>query len=372
MLKIKNILLNIYKQIIYQIFILIYGKINLIIEIENNKDLDLEKVQITNNEYKIFYCKKSRLYTDRVHDTAIIYNNSVINGPTFQYRNNINAENKFNSVFIKGTPKLKKKIKGSVFSMLTGGGGNTNYWHWLFDVLPRLNILNRSTFDNSKIDFYLLPNLERKFQNETLDKLKIPKIKRLSSKDFKHFSADEIISTTHPYTLLNDPAKDSLDIPMWIIEFLRESFLKNNENQAKIKKFPNKFFIDRKDANSIDATSNRFIINQKDVLQKLQHSGFTKISLSDYSFSDQVNLFNNASYIVGLHGAGFANSVFCKPDTKILEFKPVNAGDMYKNLAFKCNLNYKEVVSKPKTINYNFRNASGDIEVDLDLLNKIL
>ena len=88
--------------------------------------------------------------------------------------------------------------------------------------------------------------------------------------------------------------------------------------------------------------------------------------------SSLVNLFNNASYVVGLHGAGFANSVFCKPDTKILEFKPVNAGDMYKNLAFKCNLNYKEVVSKPKTINYNFRNASGDIEVDLDLLNKVL
>ena len=94
--------------------------------------------------------------------------------------------------------------------------------------------------------------------------------------------------------------------------------------------------------------------------------------MSDYSFSEQVDLFSNASYVVGLHGAGFANTVFCKPNTKILEFKPINAGDMYKNLASKCDLNYKEIVSKPKTINYNFRNASGDIEVDLDLLNKTL
>ena len=46
-----------------------------------------------------------------------------------------------NIVFQKGTPKLKKKLKGSVFSLLTGGGGNENYWHWLFDVLPRFKIL---------------------------------------------------------------------------------------------------------------------------------------------------------------------------------------------------------------------------------------
>ena len=372
MFKIKNIFLNLYKQITYKIFVLIYGKINAILEIEEENDLDLEKIKIQNDEYKIYCCKTSRLYTDRVHDTAIIKTNSIINGPSFQYRNNINAECKVNSVFTKGTPRLKKKLKGKVFSLLTGGGGNTNYWHWLFDVLPRIHILNKSKLNNLEIDYYLLPNLERKFQNETLDMLKIPKKKRLSSKNFRHFSADEIISTTHPYTLLNDPLKDSLNIPIWIIEFLRKNFLLNNENQTKNKKFPNKIFINRKDANSTDAASNRFIINQKEVMQKLEDSGFRNLSLSDYSFSEQVDLFQNAKYIVGLHGAGFANIVFCKPDTKILEFKPINAGDMYKNLAIKCNLNYNEITSKPKTINYNFQNASGDIEVDLDLLNKTL
>ena len=48
-----------------------------------------------------------------------------------------------NIVLKKGTPRFKKKIKGKVFSLLTGGGGNENYFHWLFDVLPRLKILQK-------------------------------------------------------------------------------------------------------------------------------------------------------------------------------------------------------------------------------------
>ena len=39
-----------------------------------------------------------------------------------------------NIVFSKGTPRFKKRIKGNLFSLLTGGAGNHNYWHWMFDV----------------------------------------------------------------------------------------------------------------------------------------------------------------------------------------------------------------------------------------------
>ena len=31
----------------------------------------------------------------------------------------------------KADPDLKK-LNGKIFSLLTGGGGNQNYWHWLF------------------------------------------------------------------------------------------------------------------------------------------------------------------------------------------------------------------------------------------------
>ena len=31
-----------------------------------------------------------------------------------------------------------------MLSLLTGGAGNNNYWHWLFDVLPRIELSNLS------------------------------------------------------------------------------------------------------------------------------------------------------------------------------------------------------------------------------------
>ena len=71
-----------------------------------------------------------------------------------------NADVSENIVFQKGTPKLKKRLKGKTFSLLTGGG-NANYWHWLFDVLPRLKILEQK-INLSDIDF-LLPDLNENF-----------------------------------------------------------------------------------------------------------------------------------------------------------------------------------------------------------------
>ena len=74
-----------------------------------------------------------------------------------------------------------------------------NYWHWLFDVLPRLAILKKIT-DLREIDFFLFPDAKEKFQIETIEILKIPKEKILSSISVRHLYAKKsfvlIILTT--------------------------------------------------------------------------------------------------------------------------------------------------------------------------------
>ena len=64
------------------------------------------------------------MYTDTIHDTALIKENKIIEGPSFQLRNNYNTDCLNNSVIKNGTLRLRKKVKGTVLSLLTGGGGN--------------------------------------------------------------------------------------------------------------------------------------------------------------------------------------------------------------------------------------------------------
>ena len=366
MFKLRKIIQKYFKSLGYALFKLLYGSINGKISQPNNSDFIVEKIILDKSiNYKVYRCKNSRLYTNTVHDAAVIIKNKILEGTSYQYRdNNKNSICEENIIFNIGTPRFLKKLNGTVFSLLTGGGGNSNYWHWLYDVLPRLYLLKK-IIDFDKIDFFLFPALNKKFQIESLDILKIPKYKRISSLKYRHINSKEIITTDHPYNILNDPFQDSDNIPNWIVNFLKESFLPSRKNNN----LPRKFFIDRKDA---PAAHNklRFIINENEVKDILRLHGFEPITLSDLSFMDQVSLFNNAEYIVGLHGAGFSNLAFCKKGTKVLEIRSDHTGDMYKNLAITVGANYDAIVEKGEKIQSIYQ--LGDIRVNLEkLLNKI-
>ena len=360
---IKKKLLNILKSIGYSIWFLLHGRIKGVIESNKHKFIEVINSKLDDKySYNIFKIKNSRIYTDTVTDTAFIIENRIIKGPSFQHRNPKNADIYSNIVFQKGTPKYKKKLNGTVFSLLTGGGGNANYWHWLFDVIPRIKILENK-INLQEIDFFLFPDLREKFQFETLNSLDIPLEKRISSRVFRHVQSKTAIAVDHPYVIKNDPSIEIQNLPSWILEFLRNKFL----NKDKSINFPNKFYIDRKDSKS-NHRHLRKIINEEEVKDFLVKKGFSILTLSDLSFKDQVNLFQNATHIVGLHGAGFANLTFCRPKTQVLELKPTSAGPVCGNLAKKINLNYQDISIEPLENSNN--NQQGFINIPLNLLEK--
>ena len=54
------------------------------------------------------------------------------------------------------------------------------------------------------------------------------------------------------------------------------------------------------------------ISNQIEVKKILKKNNFDYIQLSKIDWYKQIYIFNNAKTIIGLHGAGLANLVFCK------------------------------------------------------------
>ena len=367
---IKKFLQNLFKKFFYSIFINLYGSINESIDPKNNKCIKLDKIAIDKKFfYKIYEITNGRLYTDRIHDTAAIIENKIIKGPSFQLRTT--NEGKIydddidkNIVFTKGTPRILRKLNGNVLSLLTGGGGNNNYWHWLYNVLPRLKIL-REQHELSKIDYFLFPSLDQKFQNETLDNLNIPQRKRISSVKFRHLKADKLIIIDDPILVTGNATEDIQHIPIWVLEWLKSNFLKDKRSENK-----RRIYIDRSNSGITDK-EDRFVINENEVRNYLIKNNFTPVKLHEISFNEQINIFNSAEFVVGLHGAGFANIVFCPPKTKIIEFRNISLLPVIENLAVNNNLNYYSITSKEKH-DLKFPSQQGSIHIPISSLSKII
>ena len=360
---------NIFKNLFYNLFKFYYGKIEGVENDQNSKDINIKIVKKAEGiNYKVYNIKKGRLYTDRINDTAILKGNKIIQGASFQFRtvnsSVINSNVKENVVFLKGTPRIQKKIEGKVLSLLTGGGGNDNYWHWLFDVLPRVAICEE-IIDVNKINFFLLPDILRKFQKETLDILKIEKKRQLSSVNYRHIICDELFVTNHPIVRSGNATIDIQNTPKWISNWLREKFLKKNNSLSY-----RKIYIDRSDSLS-NVKHLRKIKNEEEVKEYLVDQNFKILRLSELSFKDQVSVFNNAEVIVGHHGAGFANIVFSKPNAKVVEIKSKSdKGKVIENLASSNNLSCKVLKCDLKSNDY--ANQFGDIEVSINKLKEVL
>ena len=360
-----------FKLFSYGIFKIIHGKIEGIIDPNKSNEIEVKFIKKKNNaSYNVYKITDGRLYTDRVNDTAIIKNNKVVKDASFQFRDkktkvvNVSAEE--NIVFEKGTPRIKRKINGKVLSLLTGGGGNDNYWHWLFDVLPRIDICE-NIIELDKIDFFLLPDNKRKFQIETLEILGIPQRKQISSVNFRHIISKELYVTNHPVALTDDATGGIQNMPLWISEWLKKKFIKKNINEKV--NFSKKIYIDRGDSIS-NIKDLRSITNEEEIKQFLLQNGFKIIKLGDLHFKDQVLTFNNADIIVGHHGAGFANLVFCKSNTKIIELRSRTAGKMIENLAIKNKLFYKPL--NCETNKFDHSNQFGHINVPIKKLEEFI
>ena len=369
----KKILQKLFKKISYSIFLILYGSIKYSISYKENNKIKIKTVSINGDKnYKIYNVENGRLYTDRIHDTAVILDKKIVDGPSFQYRPGtmptiINSKISDNIVFTKGTPRLLKHLNGKVLSLLTGGAGNNNYWHWMYDVLPKLNLCNKY-MNLESVDYFLVPSLEKKFQKETLNLLNIPDNKIISSEKFRHIKANELIITDHPVVLNGNATQGMKNIPKWINTWLKDTFLKISIKESK----KVKIYIDRDDK-SKTYQSKRFITNEEELKNNLLRKNFIIAKLHNMSFKDQVNLFYNAECIVGLHGAGLTNIVFCEPQTKVIEIRSLAAGNLFKNLALDIKLNYNSLDVESKEIDKaDFKNQQGSINVPINKFLKIL
>ena len=364
-MKLKKKLEKIFKKFGQKLFILLYGKIyflkknnSLKIEIKKISQIFVNKKKYETNNY-LYEIKDARIYTDLNEHVAFIKNHHIIPEISFQQIKGILRNIKYNRVLDEGTPYFIKKFKGTIFSLVQGGSSN-NYFHFLFDIITRLRIL-QEFYNFNKIDYFYI-NRKISWQIKFLKYFfKIPYKKLLFAESFRHIKASKILIVKHPWYNKGYFQQQIKNIPDWIIFYLRNNFLRFK------KKFKSseKIFIDRSDS----VFSHCKIINNKQIANLLKERGFSVYKVSNLSFFKQIYLFNNAKIIIGPHGAAFTNLIFCKKNTKIIELIPKNH-ESIKCLKISKLLKLKYIRIEIKRSLNNLK--LGDMYVNKSMIKKII
>jgi hypothetical protein len=181
-----------------------------------------------------------------------------------------------------------KRIDATV-ALLAAPEGK-NYYHWLFDCLPRLHLLEKY---RPAIELYALPGGLSPVQIETLRLLDVGSHQILQLTENKRVRCEHLYAPSLPGS--------EGCTPPWVIQFLRDRLIPTAINTVGRGK---KIYVER------GGCSTRPIINEPDLIAALAAEGFIAVKPETLTFREQVALFRDAQTIVSAHGAGLANLVF--------------------------------------------------------------
>ncbi|MDX2270458.1 MAG: glycosyltransferase 61 family protein [Cyanobacteriota bacterium] len=191
--------------------------------------------------------------------------------------------------------------------------GAVNYFHWMIDVLPSMLLLINSGIPLEQIDYFWLHGYQKlPFQQSTLQRLGIPSEKIIDARHpaYQHIQADQLVvpSLAGYVSTITAPACQKIR-NLWLTESQQKEDITLHQ----------RYYISRKKAKW------RRLINEPEILACLEPYGFQVLQSEDLSLTDQITLFNQAEAVMGLHGAGLTNILFCRPHTKVIEIFPSNA-----------------------------------------------
>jgi capsular polysaccharide biosynthesis protein len=225
------------------------------------------------------------------------------------------------------------------------------YYHWLFDVLPRLEILRLAGLDSWD---HLIVNDARgaTYECETLQRFGVPadRIRRLG--DRTHFIADRLIVPS----VVGTP----VTVPTWAYQVVRDRLLPPQPPSGP----PLRLYISRSD------TEQRRLADEDRLIARLEPLGFTCLTLSGRPLDEQIDLFSRAEVVVGPHGGGLANLVWCRPEVAVVELfahdyvKPVFWG-----LCEQLGLRHHHVIGHPGDA--RARPGFGEMVVDHDAVMRV-
>ena len=251
-----------------------------------------------------------------------------------------------------------QQVDGTV-AFLSVRWGTVGYFHWIFDILTRMELLRLSGIDFASIDKFIINRCSKKFQMETLALMGIPKNKIIESNNTHHIRAKTVIVPSEPQLRAYRDAR-------WACDALKKRFIKSSDLNTFGK-------LDYIYINRLNAPHRR-VVNESKVISFLESWGFTNIALESMSFSEQVLCMASAKVIVAVHGAGLSNLAFCNPGTKVIEiFSPAHIQNTYWRISNVSDIEHYHLMSDDthSDIDLSERSVKRDVCVNIAELTKL-
>lgn len=246
--------------------------------------------------------------------------------------------------------KKLTKLDGKCLN-LASHWSDWNIYHYLVDFSTKIEIFEKlMDVDINSYNYIYVPHNNYPLSYDIMSYLKIRPNKLISFNDdiSKTYQFDEVHTVS-----LNGSGRISR----------RGSFeyLKRNIFKLTNKKAFRKIFIKRLPKNIIN---HRPLINEDELEKLVESYGFEIISPE--LLKNAAEYFNEASIVLGVHGAGLANCIFCQPGSTLIELMDENwQYPYYTALSDSNSMEYHAILSK-------YHSYIGKCEVDIPKVKKLL
>lgn len=210
-------------------------------------------------------------------------------------------------------------------------GGNSNLWHFYGDTLRQVAVLQATGQTLADFDHVIVKRPTASVERYFYPLLGLQDDRLVDGEAFRHIHCEQL---TFLPSGSNRRGREE-------VRALR-AFLFATIGLAEKEK-TRRVYISRA------AAGFRRVMNEPEIVARLQRRGFECLRLEDMTIDDQVRAFCEAKIVVGPHGAGLANILFCAPGTQIVElrnptFQPSNgASEIYRTIGGLLDLTYLAV-----------------------------
>jgi capsular polysaccharide biosynthesis protein len=234
------------------------------------------------------------------------------------------------------------------------GRGDWSYFHFLFDILPRLEILDR--YEAAPVDRWYVPT-GISWQRELLEMMELPFERVIDSDELPHVRAESLVVPTFPDI--------NVRIPPWVIDYLRQRLL-----PAGLEPVPGRrIYISRG-----QERHTRCVRNEREILEVLEAEGFVVADPAAHSMAEEIRIYAEAECVVSPHGGALANLIFASRGASVVELiSPGFLQTCYWKLADRVGLQYRYVLGEGRIPrDRRFHKVARDITVDVDALRQVL